>query len=303
MLANKTITATGAAGIVVAASHVTVDLNGFTLAHLTGSGGNGITIQGSNVTIMNGIIRGGTTVVGSTFTPNGWLNGVEANPLTLQNIVVKSVSVSGTRGDGLHLGYGGSRAESCSVNVAADIGIYASNVAMCTARNCNTYGISSSSYPDGGSISDCFGESVGSGTSVGIWATDSPVSNSTGIAVSGSGITAETVTNCHAKSQTSAGISAQTVTNSVGRSTSGDGISATTVTDSLGTSVSAIGIIGEVVTNSRATSSSGSTALAATVATNCVASRSGGVAISASTANGCVALSGTVTATNKYNMP
>ena len=70
-----------------------------------------------------------------------------------------------------------------------------------------------------------------------------------------------------------------------------------------GTSTSGTGLSGTTLTNCYGQSSSGNFGISATLATECVGSRPSGIAISVTTANGCHATNGTVTATNKYNMP
>lgn len=75
------------------------------------------------------------------------------------------------------------------------------------------------------------------------------------------------------------------------------------VTDCRVVTSNSIGIKANAVMNCYARSGSGTAAIDATLVTSSVAHRSGGVAINATTANGCIPESGSVTATNKYNMP
>lgn len=280
---NLTLTAASASGIVVQASHVTLDLNGFSLTHTTGAGGDAVVITASNVTVLNGSIRGGTTVAGSTFTPAGWDEGITTNSAH-SNLVVRNVSVAGARTNGIFLSYQGSRVESCSVNTVGGIGILASSISFSTARKTGNTAIAASSDPDSGSVSDCFGECIAP-TGGGISAPDGTISNSRGISVGSIGINAKTASNCYGSSESGTGMNAATANNCRGISTSGTGFS------------------GTCLINCHGQSTSGNFGISATLATSCVASRSGGVALSANTANGCHISAGTVTATNKYNMP
>jgi hypothetical protein len=180
--------------------------------------------------------------------------------------------------------YEGSRIERCTVHTAGGIGLYATSISSCTVRKTGATAISVSSDPDSGSVTDCFAETV-SPTGHAIYAPDGTVSNSRGISIGGFGIWAETASNCYGSSGSDTGLVATVANNCRGVSASGVGIGATTVTGSY------------------AQSTSGSFAISATLVTGCVAKRDGGVAISANTVNGCHLMSGTLVATNKYNMP
>lgn len=296
---NLTISTAGAHGIVITASQVTLDLNGFALICTSVDGGSAVQINNaSNVHVCNGRIIGGTTAVGSTFTLAGWENGVSTTSATA-NLSAENIHVQGVRNDGIGLSYGGSRVDRCSVQVAGSVGIYASSISSSTARKIKIHAISSSSDPDGGSVSDCFGESVGTGN--GISAIDSPVSNSRGISVTQQGILAESASNCYGTSQSGSGISATSVSNSTGVSTSSNGISADSVANSSGISSSGIGILADIVTNSLGTSSTGTAGIQATgTASFCRGSRASGTAISAPIAIGCTAASGTISSAQKH---
>ncbi|MEK7950750.1 hypothetical protein [Luteolibacter soli] len=280
---NLTLTTPGVNGITISTSHVTLDLNGFTLTNVTGSGGNAVLITAGNVTVRNGMIRGGTTLSGSTFTAAGWNDGITATT-PYPNLVVEGVEVSGVRNNGIYLCYEGTRIERCSVTTVGATGLFASLVSSSTARKTGAIAILASSDPSSAAVSDCFAETV-SPTQEGISASDGAVSNSRGIAVGGPGISAETATNCY------------------GTSGSGTGLIANVATCCHGVSISGVGITGITLMNCYGQSVTGSFGISGTMATSCVASRAGGVALSVVTANGCHTLSGTVTATNKYNMP
>lgn len=280
---NLTITGAGANGINITASHVTLDLNGFSLIHVTGNGGQAVSITAGDVTVRNGSIRGGSTLAGSTFTLAGWNNGIVA-ATNYPNLVVEGVTVSGVRGCGIYLLYEGSRIERCSVHTVGAVGMHATSVSFSSARKTGHAAIDASYDPDSGSVSDCFAETV-SPSAPAIYAPDGVVSNCRGIAVGGIGIEAETVSN------------------SYGTSGAGAGVKATVANSCRGVSTSGIGISGTSIINCHAQSTSGSSAINAYLVTSCVAIRSGGVAIVSHTANGCYISAGTLTTTNKYNMP
>lgn len=280
---NLTITAAGAAGIAIGSSNVTLDLNGFSLINVTGNGSDAITIVGGNVTVRNGIIRGGSTLAGSVFTPTGWNSGIITNS-NFPNLVAENISVFGTRDMGITLSYEGSRIENCSVHTTGGQGLYASSISFSTARKTGGTAISASTHPDSGSVSNCFGETVAP-TGYGIYAPDGMVSNSQGFAVGGAGILARTAENCSGTSVSSTGLSALTANNCRGVSSSGIGLGATTCMNSYGQS------------------SSGSYGIQASLATSCVGQRNSGVAISAIVVNGCYASTGTISTSNKYNTP
>ncbi|HEY1120851.1 MAG TPA: hypothetical protein VGE67_04590 [Haloferula sp.] len=280
---NLTITAAGADGITVAASFVTLDLNGFSLINVTGNGSNAVVIAGGNVTVRNGTIRGGSTWAGSVFTPAGWDEGITTNS-NYPNMVAENISVFGTRDTGISLYYEGSRIEHCSVHTTGGNGLYASSISFSTARKIGGTAISASTAPDSGSVSNCFGEAV-SPSGYGIYAPDAAVSNSKGLAVGGAGISARTAENCSGTSVSDVGLVATAANNCRGLSTSGIGINST------------------ICTNCHGQSISGSYGILATLATSSVGSRPNGVAISANSVNGCYAVGGTITTSNKYNTP
>ena len=182
------------------------------------------------------------------------------------------------------MSYQGSRVENCSVHTVGGTGILASSISLSTARKTGNTAIAASSDPDSGSISDCFGECIAP-TGSGIFAPDGVITNSRGISVGGYGINGETVSNCYGTSESNTGLHALIANNCRGISSSGTGLSGTSVI------------------NCHGQSTSGNFGLTSTLATSSVGSRSGGVGLSAVTANGCHVTAGTVSATNKYNMP
>jgi hypothetical protein len=236
-----------------------------------------------NVTVRNGIIRGGSTLAGSVFTPAGWDAGITTNS-NFPNLVVQNISVFGTRDVGINLYYEGSRIEHCSVHTTGGNGLYAGSISFSSARKIGGTAIATSTAPDSGSVSNCFGECI-SPSGYGIYAPDASVSNSQGSAVGGTGISAKTAENCSGTSVSNAGLTAFAASNCRGVSTSGTGLSTTTCTNCIGVSTS------------------GNCGIQTTLATNSVGSRINGIAISANVVNGCYASTGTISATNKYNTP
>lgn len=279
---NLTLTAAGASGIVITSSNVTLDLNGFALIHTTGNGGHAVSINAANVTVRNGTVRGGSTVSDGTFTHAGWNEGITAGS-NFPNLVAEDISVSGVRSHGINLSYEGSMIERCVVHTVGEMGLYASSISFSTARKTGGTAIAASSDPDSGSVSNCFGETV-STSGHGIYAADGAVDNCRGIAKAGIGIMAETAINCFGTSNSNTGLNAAVSNNCRGVSTSGTGITGSSAMHCYGASTSGTGI-------------------SVTLATSCTGSRPGGTAIQVTTANGCHVQSGTVSATNKYNMP
>lgn len=272
---NRTLTAANADGIDISSSDVMLDLNGFSLRHITGSGGDAVSIDGSNVSVRNGTIRGGTTVSGSTFTYAGWASGISANPAP--NLVVENISVLGVRIHGIYLYFVGSRIERCSTYSTGLTGLAANSVSFSSARKAGQNAILSTALQgDSGIITDCFGESVGNG--VALQGANGLVENSVGIAV-GNAIVARAATNCS------------------GTSTSGYGIYTTaTATNCVGSSTSGIGLDADVATNCHGSSSSGAYGMdLAGTASFCRGTRSGGTAIRAGLAIGCTTSSSTGT--------
>lgn len=206
---NLTIT-TASWGILINASGVTVDLMGHSIIYNgTGLPDSGILIQGSNVTVQNGHVLSTTTFASPTFTLGGFNRGIFSQS-TFTNVTARQMSVRGTRSVGIQLGGNSSLVASCSVAVSGGTGIRTGygSVIGCAVQTTGSLGILSVS------VSDCTVE-----------------------AAQGSGISAETVTNCQARTTTTTGfgIFGKTVTGCFGTSSGLYGIQADhSVSDSTG---------------------------------------------------------------------
>jgi hypothetical protein len=279
---NLTITAAGSHGIHITADQVSLDLNGFSLVHTTGSGGSAIMCDNRlDTRISNGSIVGGTTVGGATFTPAGWDRGVSAMDSTSTR--VSDLTVRGTRTDGIQAYQRGSTVERCTVHTCGGFGIYAQSVHGCTVRSAGSVGISTGTLANAAHITDSFAETLATGV-VGIYCLSGTVSNSQGYAVNQAGIEAETVTGCRGVSPDGTGILAVMAVNSTGISNLSIGLQAETATGCYGRSISGTGM-----------SVSGT-------ATSCRGSRPGGTAINAGIAVACTvpAGGGTITSAQKH---
>ena len=184
---------------------MTLDLNGFTISSTAASAtGNGILLNGAlrNITIANGLIQGGVTNNGSgVYSGSGFAYGIYYSVTLPVNVLVSRVSVSGCLDYGIFLSTGDSTVvESCAVRTVGGYGIYASTVKQSSAIDCGGSAIV------GDQVSDCRGESSGSGT----------------------GVSASTAQNCYGSSDGGTGVSATTAQNCRGSSTSGNGVSAST---------------------------------------------------------------------------
>lgn len=327
---NLTIATAGAHGIVIAASHVTLDLNGFSLLCTSVNGGDAITLGASRgCRIRNGMIIGGTTRSGAVFTPNGWANGITRTGTDLDGSASDLV-IRGIRNDAIigpplfSIGPKFLLVERCQVDTCGGDGIYAVSVADCQVSG--VWGHAIKIYVDSpdvnraGSVSNCFGESVGE-YGDGISASFCSVQNSRGISVAGVGLAGQVVMNCEGRSTSGTGIAGNQITNSFGLSTSGYGIQSSSgtisnsrggsftnhgisgfiVNDSRGESGSGIGISAVNATNSHGHSATGSFGIQLTgTASFCRGNRPSGVAISAPIAIGCTVESGTVTSAQKH---
>src|SRR5215471_16184731 len=148
--------------ITIAASGVTLDLNGFTITStFSNAAGYGIALSGGlgNITIANGFIQGGVTNNGSgIYSGSGFASGIEYSSLPAPvNVMVWRVLVSGCLNDGIVLGSlsESTVVESCTVRTVGSYGIYASTVKQSSALDCGTAAI------NGSQVSDCRGESSG----------------------------------------------------------------------------------------------------------------------------------------------
>ena len=329
------LTVSGGDAITIAASGVTLDLNGFTISSTAPSAaGNGVLLNSGliDLTIFNGHVRGGVTNSGSgVYGGGGFGNGLFGYP---QNVRVSGVSVSGCLYSGIYLGNGDSTlVESCTVRTVGNYGIAASTIKTSVAKDCGGSGI------NGDQVADCRGESTGSsyGLSANLavncygYSTSSHgvVANTTlncsGFSSGGTGLNANTAENCQSGSISGVGLNANTALNCYGTSTSGKGLNANTAFNCQGSSSSEVGLDAAMAQNCQG--SSGWFGLNASIAQNCYGSSSGGAiglnasyiaigcygvsvgqgtGLSTYIANSCVGkcLAGTpLIFTYKYNMP
>ena len=270
---NRTYTAS-TTGILILSTDVTLDLNGFALINTAGSG-TAILIQAGNVTIRNGMIRGGTTYNGTSFTEAGWGYGIDTDG-PYPNLLAQDISVTGTRNGGISLNGEGSRIDRCSVHTVGGVGLGASSIFYSSARKTDFSAIITSNGSDVGAVIGCHGESVSTGSGSGIQTLLGSVSDSVGISVAGAGITAAQVSNSRGISSSNRGISASVITNSRGISNSDEGIFASTVSNSWGTSTSGVGIVASGTASFCRGNSSSGNAIEAPIAIGCT---SGGGAI------------------------
>lgn len=301
-------TETLSTGISISASNVTLDLNGFSIIRLTGSGGDAISIGGNKgIRILNGIIVGGTTQTSGVFTLAGWTNGIGSSQPTSAIVHISDVIVRGVRSRGIFGGWSnGNLVERCLVDTCGEIGITCSFVTDTVVRNSSDDGINAGNGTSNAVVKDCFAESVGNG--FGIYGPLADISNSKGIAVSGPGISSGNASNCTGISSISIGFVCDgNANNCTGKSTSGlTAAAGMTVTGNasncLGTSAgSGIGLSALNATNSVGTSVSGSFGMNISgTASFCRGGRSGGVAISAPIAIGCTSSGGTITSAQKH---
>jgi hypothetical protein len=258
---TRNLTVSSGNGITISTHGVTLDLNGFTISSTAPSAtGTGILLTSGlrDITIHNGHIRGGVTNNGSgVYGGSGFGNGIAPDG-PLQNVLISRVSVSGCLNDGINIGANDPvLVETCMVRTVGGFGIIASTIKTSWAKDCGYHAI----Y--GQQVSDCRGESSGSGY----------------------GVSAFTALNCY------------------GYSTSGIGVFTFTALNCYGFSNSSYGVIAEGTAIGCYGSSSTGVGLYALNASTCTASRPGGTAIQATVANGCYAAAGSNVITHKYNMP
>ena len=271
------LTVSAGTAITIAASGVTLDLNGFTIASTEpGATGYGIVLSAnlSDVTIFHGHIRGGVTNNGSgTFSGAGFGSGIYGS--VAKNVQVSGVSVSGVLNYGIYLSQADSTlVESCSVHTTGSYGIIANTIKSSLALNCGDTAI----Y--GNQIADCRGENV----------------NST------FGVNANTAENSYGWSSGSYGLFANSALNCYGSSSNSVGLRVTTAQNCYGISVNSYGLSAAMAQCCFGISTTG-TGLTAQNANACMGYRLGGTAIQATVASGCYANIGTNIISFKYNMP
>lgn len=337
LTANLTVSSGDA--ITIATNHVTLDLNGFTIASTAPSAtGYGIllTSNRSSVTILNGFIKGGVTNNGGVYGGPGFQFGILYYVTPPVNTRVANVSVSGCLDFGIYLGHGDSTVvESCTARTVGHAGICASTIKGSVAVDCGGDAIA------GDQISDCRGECTGS--AYGLLAQTAAL-NCYGSSSSGGGLAAgSSALNCYGYSSSGTGLSADTAMNCYGATTGNSyGLYATVAQNCYGTS-SSYGLYTGVAQNCYGTTTSGGYGLYANTAQNCYGNSGGsggglraydlaigchgssatgiglnafrvalgcygvsssGTGLSAYIANSCVGIgSPGVSATYKYNMP
>ena len=216
----------GQDAILISASNVTLDLNGFAIILSLGSNKKAISITGNNVTVRNGTIR--------SWGSGG--NGIDASGIN--DCRFEGLRISGS-GAGLKCGANcivrdslfeanataiatgaGCLISDCVVSNSTGSGIAAG--AICTVSNCVAKGSGSDGISAGSNstVQNCQGESTGGGY----------------------GIQAGTAINCVGTSFSGIGLSVATATNCSGISASGTyGLNATTATNCYGSTNSAAG--------------------------------------------------------------
>ena len=212
------LTVTSGTAITVATNGVTLDLNGFTIASTApNAAGAGIVINTylRNLAILNGFIQGGVTNnVSGVYSGSGFGDGISGYP---QSARVSGVSVSGCLYNGIYLGSGDATVvESCTVRTVGSIGIIASTIKASLAKDCGWIAIL------GVQVTDCRGESTGSGGGDGLYATTAQ--NCNGSSSSGYGLYATNAQNCNGSSSSGTGLNATTAQNCYGSSSSGTGL-------------------------------------------------------------------------------
>ena len=215
----------GGDAIVINASGVNLDLNGFTISSTAASAnGNAITIGSAlrDVTVRNGAVVSGVTVTGSTFSGSGFSEGVAASGSS-RSVHISSVAVSGCLTEGINIsGSNSSLVESCTVNVVGDEGIVASVVRNSTARNCGNDAILADE------VSDSDGAAI---AGKGIYGNHA-AQNCSGVSDSNYGVVGDVVQNCYGQSNTGTGLSGFTVQSCHGASNAGTGLNGVAITDS-----------------------------------------------------------------------
>jgi hypothetical protein len=258
---TKNLSVTSGNGITINSGDVSVDLNGFTISSSEATpAGTGILINGNNVSIRNGTVRGNVDNTGGPLSGSGFLHGVGTSPsfFGIHNVHVSHVLVSGCMGDGISRSAAGlTSVENCTVRMVRGSGIVGSTIQNSTASDCGISGIS------GVNVINCNANSL-----------------------SGNAIFARTATNCKGVAESTSlpganGISADCATNCVGENFgSGVGISATTVRDCKAFSTSGKAIVAKVVDGCHAvTTGAGQTAIEARIVTNSSAETPSGTAI------------------------
>jgi hypothetical protein len=262
---NLTTAATN--GIVIFANGVTLDLNGYTIFSTAPDaryGGAGILLSSGmgNITIRNGVIRGGVAYNAGLYSGSGFASGISFSGTAPANVRVSQISVSDCQYNGINLGQNNSLVESCTVWLVGSWGIYASTIKQCSADLCGSSAIR------GRIVSDCYGGSVGTSNSYGIYA--ATAQNCYGIGQYGL-LAERNALNCNGQSTGGGdGLSAQTAQNCSGRA---NGIYRA--------------LAATVATGCRGFNGQSGTGLEADVAVGCAAYSDSGTGVEAFIANVC----------------
>jgi hypothetical protein len=231
-LSSNLVGESGKTGIRIVTDDVTLDLNGFVMYGVTGSG-NGIGV-GPGATQKNIVVRNGTI--------RGWAaDGIRANAIT--NAQFENLRLSENTGNGLYIA-GGSSVRGCTAEGNGDAGFRAQafispsitgvTIQDCVAAKNQTQGINlSSTAADGSTVVNC---TSSNNVADGIRTGKATVVNSTAIGNGGDGIITgidSTVVNCGSMNNAGDGIevnTASTIQHCNASDNDGDGIRASTGT-------------------------------------------------------------------------
>ena len=293
LTANLAVTAGNA--IVISASNVTLDLNGFTISSSASPAGGTAIAPGAfltDIAILNGHIAG-------SFQHGIRFSGAISQ---LKNVRVEGMSVSGCSGDGINLSnFSSVVIDRCTVQQAGANGIVGGSVNNSVAENCGSTGITAKSAANSvgsssasqrgiyaGTAVNCFGSSV-SGTGLDADSATGCRGESTALSSTGTGLNAATATGCYGSNSngTGIGLSATSANGCYGFSSAGTGLNATMATGCFGQSgTSGIGLNVENASNCSGTSSS-NYGLTANNACNCSGTSTSFHGLSADCASNC----------------
>ncbi len=302
LTANVTLTALAASGVIIASDNVTLDLNGFSIAKTTSTGGAGVFFGSSKgIRIHSGNILGTTTASGSSFTTGGFAQGIIGDGIGAR---VSDCLVEGVATTGIQATSG--VVEGCIVDVCAGVGIQATTVLNCLVTTSGDTAIKLPASSKLGVINQSSGQCAGTGGS-GIDARFGVVKDSRGLNRGSSvpvdesaGIFAKTVTNCLGTSIAGSGISAEVGSNLRGISSTGPGLYVYVLADSRGASTDGRGLWSNQVDNCVGHSSTAIGVFAWKTASFTQGVRTNGVAIEAPVATGCTSASGTNNVNQKF---
>jgi len=312
--------------IVIAASDVTLDMNGFAISSsvaLAQYGGAAILLSDGivNIVVKNGQVHGGVANTGFGYFGSGFGYGIKGS--NNGNVCINNVAIYGCLYDGINIGGGDGTllVDSCRVHTVGGTGIESVTIRNSQAVDCWGTGIYGNQVFDsrGESNNDdglgayqlaqnCFGYGYGT-SSRGISA--NVAKNCVGLSNENDGISADIVENCEGSSYGSGhtGLYAGfTAANCYG-STQGLGYGLSTgVAQNCSASSGGSGF--GLYATYAAINCFGFCANASGVgihsynASYCVSQNyGGGTALQTTMATGCINLTGTTSATYKYNMP